>query len=198
MKAEKYIMSFTTGGLFHIESVKLAELYVKYLDWRVVQEETISKNLLQARTISTAKRVYQEIIARLKQLSQPELVFLIESNSRDQSYLLWAAVCRRYRFIADFAVEVLRERFLGFKLDLLSEEFNIFFNTKSEWHPELEQIKPATRDKCRQVLFKILREADLLSTNNAIKTPLLSPTLLEVLMQSDRRSIMYFPVFESR
>ena len=110
---------------------------------------------------------------------------------------MWIAVCRRYRFIADFAVEVLRERYITLKSDLTHEDFDSFFNRKSEWHLELEEITPATRGKLRQVLFKILREADLLTANNMIHAAMLSPRLLDLIQQGSRRDILHFPVFES-
>ena len=197
MKNERYSMSFTTGSLFHQESIMLAELFVELNDWKAVRDRVLSGNLLQARTLNTLKRVCREIISRLKTLSPSELDLLVQANPQDQRYLLWMAVCRRYRFIADFAVEVLRERYITLKNDLQHEDYDFFFNRKSEWHPELDEIRPATRNKLRQVLFKMLREADLLSANNAINAAMLSPCFLEAISQGSRGDILFFPAFES-
>lgn len=190
-------MSFTTGSLFHRESVKLAELYLDYGEWSAVRDKVIAENLLQTRTLNTLKRVCREVISRIRALTQTELAFLVEASHQEQAYLLWIAVCRRYRFIADFAVEVLRERYITLKTDLTYEDFNSFFNRKSEWHPELDEITPATRSKLRQVLFKILRETDLLTANNIINAAMLSPGLLELINQTGCMNMLHFPVFES-
>lgn len=197
MSHDRYSMSFTTGSLFHRESVKLAELYLDHGDWSAVREKVIAENLLQTRTLNTLKRVCREVISRIRTLTQTELAFLVEASHQEQAYLLWIAVCRRYRFIADFAVEVLRERYITLKTDLTYEDFNSFFNRKSEWHPELDVITPATRSKLRQVLFKILRETDLLTANNIINTAMLSPGLLELINQTAHMNMLHFPVFES-
>lgn len=197
MSNDRYIMSFSTGGLFHRESVKLVELYLDLYDWESVRDKVIAENLLQTRTLNTLKRVCREIGSRLKTLSQSELEFFVEGNHQEQAYILWLAVCRRYRFIADFAIEVLRERFITLRTDLNYEDFDSFFNRKSEWHMELDEITPATRDKLRQVLFKMLREADLLTANNMINAAMLSPRLLELIHQGSRRDVLFFPVFES-
>jgi excisionase family DNA binding protein len=197
MSNNRYSMSFTTGSLFHRESVKLAELYLDLSDWNSVRNKVIADNLLQTRTLNTLKRVCREVISRLKTLSSGELEFLIEGSHQEQAYLLWVAVCRRYRLIADFAVEVLRERYITLKNDLSHEDFDSFFNRKSEWHSELDEISPATRSKLRQVLFKILRETDLLTVNNMINGAMLSPRLLDVILRVSRRDVLYFPVFES-
>jgi hypothetical protein len=190
-------MSFTTGSLFHRESVELAALYLDLGDWNAVRSKVIAQNLLQTRTLNTLKRVCREIISRLKTLSSGELEFLVEGRHQEQAFLLWLAVCRRYKFVSDFAVEVLRERYITLKCDLTHEDFDSFFNRKSEWHLELDEITPATRSKLRQVLFKILREADLLTANNMIHAAMLSPRLLGLIHKGSRRDILHFPVFES-
>ena len=197
MSTDRYSMSFTTGGLFHRESVALAMLFVDLNDWNSVRDKVISENLLQSRTLNTSKRLCREIISRLKTLDTLELDLLISGNDQEQKYLLWIAVCRRYRFIAEFAEEVIRERYIGLKHDLQYEEFDFFFNKKSEWHPELEAIELTTRKKLRQVLFKILREAELLTVRNTINASMLSQRLLAAIPRQRRRDFFFFPVFES-
>lgn len=197
MNTVKYSMSFTAGSIFFQESVKFAELYLEFGDWDETKNYIIHQNILQARTLNTSKRICTEIISRLKTMNKQELEFLLDSSSQDQAYLLWLAICRRYQFIGDFAIEVLRERFISLKTDLNYIDFDSFFNQKSEWHVELENIKPSTRNKLRQVLFKILREADLLTENNLINVATLSPSLIEIICQNDKREILYFPLFES-
>ena len=197
MNTVKYSMSFTAGSIFFQESVKFAELYLEFGNWDETKNYIIHQNILQARTLNTSKRICTEIISRLKKMNKQELEFLLDSSSQDQVYLLWLAICRRYQFIGDFAIEVLRERFISLKTDLNYIDFDSFFNQKSEWHVELENIKSSTRNKLRQVLFKILREADLLTENNLINVATLSPSLIEIICQNDKREILYFPLFES-
>ena len=197
MSNDKYCMSFTTGGLFHHESVNLAVLYLDSKDWNAVRKKVLAENLLQTRTLSTLKRVCREVISRLKTLDAGELELLVATNPREQGYLLWLAVCRRYGFIADFAVEVMRERYFTFKTDLNYADFDTFFNRKSEWYAELDQLRSTTRNKLRQVLFKILHEADLLTANNTIKAAMLSPRLVETISHGNRQDVFFFPAFES-
>ena len=189
-------MSFTTGGLFSRESAILAMVFSETGNWDIVRNKVLTENLLQTRTLTSAQRVCREVISRLKTLNPSELDLFIRGAAQEQGYLLWIAVCRCYKFIADFAVEILRERYLGLKIDLHYEDFDSFFNKKSEWHPELDTIQPATRNKLRQVLFKILREAELLTANNTINAAMLSPRLLEAIPSGSRRDILFFPMTE--
>jgi hypothetical protein len=190
-------MSFTTGTLFHQESVKLAVLFLESHDWNLVRNIVLSENLLQFRTVNTSKRVFREVRSRLKTLNEDELDLLIHGSLQEQGYLLWLAVCRRYKFIADFAVEILREKYISLKVVLEYEDFDFFFNKKSEWHEELDQTKPATKMKSRQVLFKMLREADLLTSNNIINAAMLSPRFLKAISQENYQDILVFPAFDS-
>ncbi len=189
-------MSFTTGGLFHHESVQLAMLYLELEDWHAVREKVIAENILQSRTVNTLKRVCREIISRLKTLSPDELHFFAEATHQEQIHLLWLAICRRYIFISDFAIEVLREHSITMNTDLTYEDFDAFFNRKSEWYEEIEKIRPTTRKKLRQVLFKMLREADFLTANNTINPALLSPELLEMIRKNNGTDLLIFPAVE--
>jgi len=197
MTQEKYIVSFTTGSLFLHESVTLAGLYLELGQWKTVRDKVIKENLLQARTVSSLERVCREVISRLKTLNAEELKFLVRSGHQEQGYLLWLAICRRYRFIADFAVEVLRERYITLKADLGHEVFDSFFDHKAEWHPELEKIQPSTRKKLRQVLFRMFSEADLLTADHMIAPAMLSSELIHLISQGNQQELLYFPAFES-
>ena len=180
-----------------MESVKLARLYLEFNDWDAVRNEVLSKNLLQSRTLNSSKRICREIMSRLRTLDAREIEFLVHSSPQEQGYLLWLAICRRYEFIADFAIEVVRERYISLKNDLHHEDFDSFFNSKSQWHPELDEIQPTSKKKLRQVLFRILREAELLTPKNTIYAAMLSPRLLNVIPHQSRQDVLVFPIFES-
>ena len=196
MDSQKYNMSFTAGALLQSESVTIAKLYLELGSWNEVKDKAIANNVLQSRAVSTLKRISYEIISRLSTLTSEELILLVNSSQKDQAYLIWMAVCRHHNFIADFATEVLRERFITFKPDLQYSDFDVFFNRKCDWHSELDGLSISTKKKLRQVLFKMLREADFLDGKNNIQATILSPRLLDVIERSGGRDIMYFTVSE--
>jgi len=194
MNQKKYLMSFTTGGLFHSESLLLLELYIQIQNWDDVYSLALDKNTLQTRVVSTAKRVLKEIINRLKTLTEEELHLLENGSASEQKYLLWLGTCRRYVFLHDFAVEVIRERYLTLKYDLPVEEYESFFNSKEQWHEELEKITGGSRYKQRTVVFKMLREADIIDTNRLILPALLSDELISTIAKKDVNDLNIFPV----
>jgi hypothetical protein len=116
----------------------------------------------------------------------------------DQGHILWAAVCKRYRFIHDFAVEVVHEKFLSMDLLLTQADYDVFFNQKAEWHDEMERLREATRIKLRQVVFKMLREAELLSRQNMILPIILSPMVQTGILDDPDLTLAIFPVEDRR
>ena len=192
MSQTKYLMSFTTGGLFYAESLLLLDLYSG--NWDDVYDQALEKNTLQTRVISTAKRVLREIIGRLITLTEEELELLQQGSASEQKYLLWLGVCRRYTFIHDFASEVIRERYLTLKHDLPNEEFEVFYNAKEQWHEELEKLAESTRNKLRTVLYRILREADIIDANKLILSAILTDELIGSIAKYDANDLMIFPI----
>jgi len=187
-------MSFTTGGLFYGESIKVAELYLALKDWDEVKKQVLAGNLLQTRMESTAVRVYREINTRLALLTPAQLNLLPASVRREQNYLLWLAVCKRYAFIKDFAVAVLRERFLCLEMTLSHDDYDSFYHEKAQWYEKLENLSPSTRKKNRSVLFRILLEAELLSSEKLIIPALFTRELAAVIAADDPSFFRCFPI----
>ncbi|MDQ7073616.1 MAG: DUF1819 family protein [Gammaproteobacteria bacterium] len=197
MNREKYSMSFTVAALLRQESLNLAELYLKQGDWAEVRSEVLVHNLLQARAENSAKRTCTEIISRLQQLSHNEIDLLVVGSQQEQGYLLWLAVCRRYRFIYEFSDEVIRERFFTLKYDLSYGDYDVFFHAKMVWHGELEKLTKTTKNKLRQVVFKMLREADLLTLDNQLIPAILSARLINIIGHHSPRDLYIFPVINT-
>ena len=190
----KYKMSFTVGGLFYQESIAAVELYIQKKDWTAVHEEILKSNLFQVRTISTLKRITREILSRLEVLSLEQLGIIHNGSRQEQTQMLWIAVCKNYNFIRDFAVEVIREKFLLMDYTLTKQDYNIFFDTKAEWHEELEILKDSTKNKLKQVLFKILREAEIISDDKIITPAIVSKRIARTLLNDKSGINIVLPV----
>jgi len=190
----EYNMSFTAGGLHSQDSVRIAKLFMDISNWTEVRQHVIEQNILQSRTQATLKRLSKELCSRLQCLNMTELQILIDGNSQEQAQILWLAICRKHRFIYEFAVEVLREKFLTLRYDIAYSDFDTFFNAKSAWSEELDDITDSTRKKLRQVLFRLLHEVGLLSANNRITPMVLSSRVVNAVGNSSLKDLTVFPV----
>ena len=194
MAAQKYKLSFTAAGLSISESVNIAEVYLKCRDWNQTRQIARERNLLQSRTNSRAIRVTRELSQRLSLLTNSQLELLVEGNIAEQKYILWFANCKTYGFIREFATEVLYERFLSRSMQITELDYDAFFNRKADWTEELDQITASTRVKLRTVLFRMMREAGLISKENMIIPAVFSKRLLEVLKPDSPMSFQIFPI----
>lgn len=190
---DRYALSFTSGGLLVREADVIVAEYLRSRDWVTVRHAVIEQNLLQARTTSSSVRVTRETIQRLGVFDDSELELVAESSLTERCHLMWAAACRRYQLIGDFAEEVVRERFLLMTPTLGTEDFDRFMTGKSLWHPELDELKPSTRAKLRQCVFRMLHEAGFLSAEGAIVPAVLSERVHEALAARGPSDIRFFP-----
>jgi hypothetical protein len=190
----KYLMSFSTGGLFINESVELAALHREGEVWKTTLDRAIERGLATLPKAASKRRTLREIANRISCLSAIEREFLIsQADRQEQQALLWLATCRAYRFIHEFAVEVVRERHLSWRLELGQEAFDVFFGAKAEWDESLAAISKSTQQKLRQVLYRMMREAGLLSEDGHIQTIYLSPRLKSLIVQADPEGLEVFP-----
>lgn len=190
---DRYRLSFTTGGLFLREAPTVVELFLHNRDWSKTRNQVLSDNLLQVRTVTASVRISKELIARLELLDSDELEELLNGSIRDRGYLLWIAACRRYDIIHDFAVEVLREHYLLLRRQISYGDYDAFYNAKALWHIELDEIAQSTQHKLRQNLFRMLRDADLISDQQYIQSAMLSPRLAKLLASRGRDDLLMFP-----
>ncbi|MBX3104727.1 MAG: DUF1819 family protein [Cryobacterium sp.] len=190
--SDRYKLSFSAGGLYIQGAPVAARLYLDLGDWVEVRAALDADNLLQARTASSAKRLGRELVQRLEVLTDAELALLTEATAEERAHLMWAAACRRYGLIAEFAEEVLRERFLLMAPDLTTEHFEAFVRGKTLWHPELAGMEESTLRKLRTNLFLMMREAHFVTAEGLIIPTVLSQRVRDELAKRDPSDIRLF------
>jgi len=192
----EYVMSFTAGALLLEETTRVARVYRESRDWQTTKSSVVESNLLQARSAETGKRLLREISGRLETLTDEQFELLCDGSTEDQKHLLWLSICRRYTFIREFAVEVVRERFLQLGPAISFSDYDAFFVAKEAWHPHIGELSSDTQGKLRQVLFRMLREAGLLSDDGHVLGIFLSSAFVRVLAKDSVEDFNVFPVRE--
>ena len=190
-KRIKYRLSFGTGNAYINESNLILKKYLENKDWRETEKYSIENNILQTNTLSSSKRIFREISLRLKSLSQQEQEFFIRSNYVDQSILMWISICRTYKFIGDFASMIISEKFSSYQLEIEYSDFNYFFEKQQVLHEELRTLKDSTRKKLRQVIFRIMKDLNIISKDKEIN-PLLPSLELKEVIKSTRKDLQLF------
>lgn len=193
LKLPTYRMSFSTGGLFLNESLVVTSLHEPGEDWDDTLNRALEAGSMSLPKTASNRRTLREIVNRLMRLSDEERKILLHGDRADQQALLWLATCRAYRFVAEFADEVIQDRFLTYRYDLPLEQFDIFFDRKAEWNDALQGISEGTRKKLRQIMFRMMREASIISAENRILPAFLSGQILAMIKHQNPQELQYFP-----
>ena len=194
-KGIKYRLSFGTGNAYINESNLILKKYLENKDWRETEKYSIDNNILQTNTLSSTKRIFREISLRLKSLSNEEREFFIRSNYVDQSILIWISICRTYKFIGDFASMIISEKFSSYQIELDYNDFNYFYEQQKVLYEELNSLKDSTRKKLRQVIFKIMKDLNIISKSKEI-TPLLpSKEIKKISINTTNDMQLFLPGF---
>ena len=191
--ATRYRLSFTTGALLLREAMIAAPLYLRERDWAKVRAVVEDGNLLQARTVESGRRLTREVVQRVAVLADEEIELLADATPTERGHLLWAAACRRYDLIGEFAEEVVRERFLLLTTTVNHSDFDSFVRRQAMWHEELTALKESTVQKLRSNLFLMLNEAGLLSADGHVLRAVLSQRVASVLTARTPSDMRFFP-----
>ena len=192
---QRYKLSFTATALGLTESINVAEIYLGCHDWEITKDIINKENTLQSRTITRNKRVAWEIVHRLSELTDAQLQLLVEGSLEEQRLLLWFAICNYYQLIREFAIEVLHEKFLVMDMHLSEDDYQAFYLRKLDWHPELDEITESTQYKLRWVLFKMMREAGLLTEHGEIIRVIPTIRLAQALRTQADFAYQIYPAF---
>lgn len=169
MRREKYDFAFTSSSLRLNEMVLVAGHILNDSEIDFVNELGAGKS-------ATGKRIYREVLKRLSCLNRQQLELLVNASLDVQKQLAYFAACKTYLFIRDFAVEVLREKYLVFDYTITDGDYLSFLRRKQDLHPEIENLSETTIKKIKQVTFKILEQAGII---NNVKEKEIQPQLLE-------------------
>lgn len=194
---QAYSFSFSRRALLLNESCLIADLYLELTDWSQVRQRAVETNLLQTRTVSTGKKLTSELVSRLKTLTDDEVNLLAKGNLDEKRAILWLALCKRYTFLRDVAVELLREKYLRADSRLTAQDYEHFFNIKADWHPELDKLNAATRKNIKQTLLQILREAGLLNSEDQLLPAHLTARLVKTIRADSFEFVSIFPVSDT-
>lgn len=176
------------------ESNVVVPVYLRERNWARVRKVVEDEHLLQSRTVASSQRRGREIAQRLAVMTDDELEVMAVASSSERAQLLWAAACRRYLLIGEFAEEVLRERFLTLAETVTHDDFDAFLLAKSIWHDEIADLKESTTRKLRANVFRMLVEAGLLDTDGRIVPALLSERVAELMDARTPSDLRFFPL----
>jgi hypothetical protein len=183
----KYDFSFTAISLRVVEMSLVAKYKYDKTEFDVSQEIGKGKS-------STAKRFLSTINKRLGTLTRKQLEILANGDRTQQTQIALLSVCKAHRFLRDFIIEVVREKFLIYDYQLTEGEYIGFYRRKVELYPEMSSLTDSTQYKVKQVTFKILAESGIIDSvkNRTIQAQVLDSKVIEAISSDDKKWLSIF------
>lgn len=174
-----YILSFTAVSLAIYETETIANLYNEKEDWGSILHDVVEENILQKGTVATRKREFRELKKRVSTLTIEQRKLYSTGSSSDIRNLAILGCFKLYPFIYQFSSEVIREKLLLFDFTILNSDYEAFYESKRIAYDKLNLISEGTQYKLKQVMFKILEQAEFIDSvkNKNIQKPYLSEEL---------------------
>ncbi len=186
-----YRLSFTGASFLLFESVEFAKLCLELGSYTEVVDRLLDAGS-ETRSKSSIKREGREIALRLQMLT-PEMLERFAFAPHDEAkIILLYAILRTYPIIKAFCLQVLAEKVAMLDTHLQPYEINAFFRREEELHPSLEEKSEKTKQKLKQVMLRILADADILSSTKEkiIMKPYIDEILAKMILGESDESYL--------
>lgn len=183
-KGVKYKMGFTAGALL----LKEAEMLIGAIqnpEAYMSGAEKLEENVLTAKFESSKKRLKRELDHRFKYLNDAEFLEIFSGlDVQAKKLLLFYAAARYYNIIADFMLEVVRNKWMNMDVSISKEDFLSFLFLKADKHEELDLLSESTKDKAASVVIKMLKELGMVK-DGKLQELEKSPEVLQLIIKNN-------------
>lgn len=186
-----YRLSFTGASFLLPESIALAKLSIEYGSCSEAVEQMLAVGS-ETRSRSSIRRESREIALRLQTLSPQLLERFAYAAYDDAKIILLYAILRTYPIFKRFSLHVLAEKVAMLDTHLQPYEINAFFRTEEEIYSSLEEKSEKTKQKLKQVMLRILADADILSSTKekVIMKPYIDERLAGMILKESDESYL--------
>ena len=183
MKSNRqYDLGYSAGALLS-DYFEAAMNAITDFDLFVSGNEQLHHNIVQANAESSQKRYISELNKRIKQLSKPIFDYYFTATNQDKKAIQFYTICKTYSIIAEFMIEVVRNKWLNLNFDLEPYDYKTYLIEKLEETNTLDRITEMTLDKLVQVFFKMLQQLDMYG-NKKFSTIKIDPELMKLIYQA--------------
>ncbi len=192
LQPQIYSGEIVAGALLVEESRKAAQLLIDDVETQEWRQAIVIDNILQKKSPETAKRQGRLIKARLSLMNRDLWKMIVEGSSETASQALLAASIKHSRLVGDFMDTVLRQHWLTFTKQVTTADWKDYLDECSQIEPHVESWKPSTRSKLKQVVFRMLSEANYIdNTRNCKLMPVfLTPQVRGYLIKNDESYVL--------
>lgn len=163
--AFRYDSDLIGGPLMVRESRIIAELMLADVDDDAWRRAIIEDNCLQKARPATAKRIAQAIRKRLERLPSPFWQALRDGDERLATQIAFCAALARNLLLLEFIEDVVADAFVVQAETLAPWQWEEFLDQRSDRDPAITGWAASSRQKMRQVAFRMLYEVGVITDN---------------------------------
>lgn len=164
-----YNAELSAGSLMPLESRRIAALLLTHPtseQWEIALK---SDNLLQKKTMATARRQARLIRNRLDTIDDAGLELIANGNQEVAMQMLLVATIKHSQLLGDFLRTVYWERLRGLESNLAAKDWEAFLIECNHRDEAVSSWSDSTKAKLFQVLVRVLAEAKYLESTRSMK-----------------------------
>ncbi len=175
---QDYSAAFTSEQVFKHEMKIVFSLMKEGKPPQEIRQMVAEQNLFQKRRYRTSAKALGVIFRRAKYLDEKLINIFVTGTRQDTQAILLYSFLMCYRFPREFVLELVRYQYLNNKKTLTKGSIQTFFERKEEESSVVQNWSLTTKEKLRQVMFRIMSECELLMPEKGewIISPLLIST----------------------
>jgi hypothetical protein len=164
----RYKADIAGGSLKLRESRAVARLLLDGVDPYTWKNAIEVQNVLQKRSIGTAKRQASLIKVRLKTMDNELWEMVYSGSTIVATQCMFAASIKHSTLLGDFLYMVVREEYRQFGTNLSRTMWDRFLESCHERDPEMTEWTESTANKLGDSVFRILDEVDIISDTKSM------------------------------
>ena len=165
----RYRADITAGALKVPESRIIADLLLRGIDEQGWQDAIVEQNVLQARSMETAKRLTRLIRGRLE-LMEPDLWHLVRDRAGIvATHAVLAAAVKHSALLGDFLDLVVREQYRIFSKTLSRSLWDRFLEACQGRDPDMPRWPDSTVKRLRSSVLQTLAQAGYIENTRSLK-----------------------------
>lgn len=180
------------GALLIRENKKLAPYILNESNESELKHAIEIENILEKRSVSSAKRNATAIKKRLRSLPIQVLELLVDADYELASQICLVSVLKQNRLLGDFMYIILKEHYQLGREDIEKHTFMSFVNEQSREHPDDINFNETSLKKISQVVFLILAESGYISDTKTrkLQNVIIRPELKSLLEQENEQYVL--------
>jgi hypothetical protein len=165
----RYKADLTAGSLKLRESRVISDLLLRQTDPAGWRQAIVERNVLQARSPASAKRLTTLVRGRLKTMGDDLWALVRDGTATVATHAVLAAAVKHSPLLGDFLDLVVRDQYRSFCPTLTGALWDVYLDGCRGRDPDMPRWNDSTRRRLRSSVFQTLAQAGYLADTKSLK-----------------------------